>query len=148
MTLFTHPKHVVTVYPAISTVGEDGGEVLTWGDPVEVKGNMQPLANDNLNRTAAVREEYYGTTVSNAYRFSCRAGDWVYPLNSLVVWRPNRYLAPQNRDTLAGKNPEAAQVFYANARHVDFRMSPRTQHTVVALARGNDVHREFLDGKI
>lgn len=159
MTLITNSRHEVLLFPAKKVMGRDGGTELTWGEPVMVKGNLQPVASDNLNRTSSVRDEYYGETVSTTAIFTMPPGtlDRVaatlpadeqqsFPLDSLVVFYPGRFLRrPQGTKAPANIRPF---VYVSTSREVIFRMGYRTQHDRMILSRGNDIHRSFLDGKI
>ena len=157
--LITAPRHVVDVYPAVKRVMPDGGGGITWLDtPVRVVGNVQPLASDNLNRTASTRDEYYGETLATTAVITSPPGTWArvraslpveaqagFPVDALVVFRPGKYIwvdgaaAPGGEDTI---------VYQINAREVLFRMGRRTQHDKVALYHGNDVAYEFLEGRL
>lgn len=159
MTLITNPRHEVLIFPAKHAVGRDGGTELTWGEPVKVKGNLQPVASDNLNRTSSVRDEYYGETVSTTAIFNMAPGtlDRVsadlpaderegFPIDALVVFYPGAFLR-QPHGTKAPANIRPF-VYTSTSREVIFRMGIRTQHDRMILSRGNDIQRSFLEGKI
>lgn len=159
MSLVTNPRHVVKVYPAIQKVMPDGGKRIDWADePRLVPGNVQPLASDNLNRTASTRDEYYGETLATTATLTTPPGVWDlvraslpeelregFPIDALVVFEPGRYVTVAGARTPTYSPP---QVYQINARLVMFRMGWNTQHDKISLYRGNDVHRKFLEGKV
>lgn len=159
MSLVTNPRHVITVYPAIKKVMPDGGGGIGWSEePLTIRGNVQPLASDNLNRTASTRDEYYGETLATTATVTSPPGTWDrarqslpeelregFPIDALVVFDPGKYTTTSGVRTPTGGAPLVYQI---NAREVMFRMGRHTQHDKVAMYRGNDVHRKFLEGKV
>lgn len=105
MSLVTNPRHVVEVYPAIKKMMPDGGGGIGWSDePLLIRGNVQPLASDNLNRTASTRDEYYGETLATTAVITTPPGTWDkarqslpeelregFPIDALVVFDPGKY---------------------------------------------------------
>ena len=111
-----------------------------------------------MNRTASTRDEYYGETLATTAVITTPPGTWDkarqalpeelregFPIDALVVFDPGQYTTVLGVRTPTGGPPLVYQI---NAREVLFRMGRHTQHDKVAMYRGNDVHRKFLEGRV
>jgi hypothetical protein len=107
VSLLDRGPHTLVVTPKVEVTDRYGGTTYVDGDPVTVRGSVQPVSTEET--------EALGVQVDTTYRFIGR--DWPGGIHSTVVWD--------------GRNWDQQ----GEARR--YGMSPRTAHVdVILTARG------------
>lgn len=110
MSLLDSGPHLVTVTPMVATEDRYGAVTLSPGDPMQVRGALQPASVDE--------DDGLDPEAPSQWLFICR-GPWPGGPHSLVTVDEHPYLAGREFDQ------------HGEAR--TYGMSPRTQHVDIAL---------------